>query len=497
METSPGNTTPKQPGLWSRVFRWRTLRWIILGIAGLFTLGALVWTEENWRGKHDWLTFKAEWEAKGEHFDLDYYTPKPVPPEQNFVATPFLAPMLNYRIDNGDVVWGDSNGIARIKSVEVENVPSADITRQRFCDLAAAAKSLRSNTNFPAAPDALSPPEAVLFALRKFDPVISELKTASQRPFAVYSVDRPDEGIPAFLEQFGMIKSLTRFVCLRASANLGAGKTEEALSDIQLGFSLARSLRNEPQLISQLVRLAILTMAVQPAWEGLARHQWNEAQLQELQKLLSGVHLLDDYGVAMRGERAFNNEMTAIEIAGRFPAVAGVEIKPSSMPVFRGLFYQNQLVLNRLYQTHILPAVDPAAHRVHPEMCSTNALAGALGRVTPYNIFAQLSALALTRPAARFAWTQTLLDEANIACAIERYRLTHARYSDSLDQLAPQFIDKLPPDIIGGQPMHYQRASDGSFVLYSIGWNGTDDGGVTDPKAYVEKGDWVWKYPAK
>ena len=69
------------------------------------------------------------------------------------------------------------------------------------------------------------------------------------------------------------------------------------------------------------------------------------------------------------------------------------------------------------------------------------------------------------------------MDLARVAIALERYRLAHGEYPESLDALAPQFIAKLPHDIINGQPLHYRRTADGQFVLYSVGWNETDDGG--------------------
>ena len=98
---------------------------------------------------------------------------------------------------------------------------------------------------------------------------------------------------------------------------------------------------------------------------------------------------------------------------------------------------------------------------------------------------------------------------ARVAIALERYRLAHGEYPESLDALAPQFMEKIPHDIINGQPLHYRRTDDGQFVLYSVGWNETDDGGVVvnqksrDPrdesrsKVDISQGDWVWRYPAK
>lgn len=101
----------------------------------------------------------------------------------------------------------------------------------------------------------------------------------------------------------------------------------------------------------------------------------------------------------------------------------------------------------------------------------------------------------------RFANGQNAVDMARVAIALERYRLAHGEYPESLDALTPQFIAKLPHDIINGQPLHYRRTSDGQFVLYSVGWNETDDDGEVglneNGSVDRDKGDWVWQYPAK
>jgi hypothetical protein len=67
----------------------------------------------------------------------------------------------------------------------------------------------------------------------------------------------------------------------------------------------------------------------------------------------------------------------------------------------------------------------------------------------------------------------------------------------------PQFIAAVPHDVIGGKPLKYRREPDGRFILYSVGWNETDDGGVrvfgngTTPALDLSQGDWVWQYPKK
>ena len=44
-------------------------------------------------------------------------------------------------------------------------------------------------------------------------------------------------------------------------------------------------------------------------------------------------------------------------------------------------------------------------------------------------------------------------------------------------RLAPKSIAPLPSDVVNGQPLKYRRTDESSFILYSVGWNETDEGG--------------------
>src|SRR5262245_7000970 len=81
------------------------------GICVLLLLALAAWLFENWRGARAWKAFRAEWESKGERFDLAAFKPAPVPDEQNFALTPLLAPMLDYQRRPGrPVQWRDPVG---------------------------------------------------------------------------------------------------------------------------------------------------------------------------------------------------------------------------------------------------------------------------------------------------------------------------------------------------------------------------------------------------
>ena len=73
---------------------WRILRWILIALAILATLIAILYAEEDWRGKHAWENYKREAEARGERFDLASLVP-PVPDDRNFFCAPIVAAALN------------------------------------------------------------------------------------------------------------------------------------------------------------------------------------------------------------------------------------------------------------------------------------------------------------------------------------------------------------------------------------------------------------------
>jgi len=92
------------------------------------------------------------------------------------------------------------------------------------------------------------------------------------------------------------------------------------------------------------------------------------------------------------------------------------------------------------------------------------------------------------------------------AIALKRYQLKHGYYPADLNSLVPEFVPAVPLDPVDGQPLRYRPNADETFLLYSVGENGVDDGG--DPS--LEKGitsssfnwqnihalDLVWPQPA-
>jgi hypothetical protein len=252
---------------------------------------------------------------------------------------------------------------------------------------------------------------------------------------------------------------------------------------------------------------------LQPIWEGLAKHEWTDEQLVVLDTELAKVDFLADYGFMMRGERAFaiaalENQRRTRKMVDETDNADGSKViyvtnKMTFMPA--AYFYQNELAIAQMQQQWVLPLVDTNSRTISPEKFQqTNDAVSAETKhdhFAPYKVQALMLFPAIGSTVKKVAVIQSSVDLARIACALERYRLAHNEYPESLDALMPQFMEKIPHDIIGGAPLHYRRTSNGQFILYSVGWNATDDGGKVDVRKSGSvdwlNGDWVWQYPQK
>lgn len=533
-------------GLWAFVrwiCHWRNLRRFVFGLACFVTLVALFYAEEDWRGKHDWDQFKRQWGAKGESFEPDSVMPKGVPDDENFAMSPVWIAGLKYSESKCAKAWyGDRTQSAavsndfRLMPLSVSDVVGTNWgwclpeTPDTFGNWPIARLSdLRSWQEFyrnleatnPAAdiavtPRPQSPAQDVLLALSKYDPLIAQLHRDSERPHSRFPIeyDTPDPGV-ILLPHLSAVKSWARVLELRAEAELQSGQSDKALEDVHVMLRLVDATRDEPFLISHLVRLAVLPVALQPIYEGLASHQWSDAQLADLDSSLAAFDFLKDYRFALRGEMVLCDD-GFLDYARRNPGQvfnittfgggnppATVRMMADLIP--EGWFYQNEFHCDRAMEEYYLPVADTNRDIISPSSVRRAAAAveAETRHANPYDILERMTLPNLLPSAMRFAYGQNSVNLARVAIALERYRLAHGAYPDTPKGLAPQFIAFVPHDIINGQPLHYRRTAGGQFILYSVGWNETDDGGVVVFKkgstgaVDLEQGDWVWRYPER
>jgi hypothetical protein len=269
-------------------------------------------------------------------------------------------------------------------------------------------------------------------------------------------------------------------------------------------------------LVAAMINVAVTGLYVDAIAYGFQKHAWEEPQCAALQGQLKSVSLLSFTAEAFKGEQA---SLTRTAEIVAFSKIAMPEVLFPSPPKTpwrkiknlksygydlapRGWAYQNMAFYASLIQQPI-ESFEPTDEVVSPQKIEC-AMSNLVASEDHHSLFGMLAAIGIpnfTKAMQTTAYNQTLVNEGQIACALERYHLVHGEYPETLDALMPQFMEKIPHDIIGGGPLHYRRTDDGKFLLYSVGWNETDDGGqvvlTKDGSVDRENGDWVWQYQMK
>ena len=229
-------------------------------------------------------TYKHEWEAKGEKFDWQAFVPPSVPDDQNFFTAPIFTNVLSGKVVMSP--YGNDGGPAfrpgaSRSGYAVNRMYSTDLqawqeyyrnptTNHGVVEMFMTNGVMVVQTNdlqphaigeFPIASQPQTPAKDVLLALSKYDSAVEELRQASKRPYANVPLNYGDgfNTGGTLLPYLAALKRCTQLLQLRAVAELADGQSAKAMEDVKLLLYFNNSLRSSPYLISQLVRIAMVS----------------------------------------------------------------------------------------------------------------------------------------------------------------------------------------------------------------------------------------------
>ena len=351
------------------------------------------------------------------------------------------------------------------------------------------------------APDTV---EAFLKWSEQLEPDFEVIRRALRRPYMRMDGDYSEPAnIP--IPNFVTVRAVVQTLGAMANCHLAAGEPQKALGDLTLMNDLCRIMEgSRPMtLVAAMINVAVRGLYAETIAAGLREHAWREPQLMALEEQLRQIHLFGPVKQALEMEKFSVSRY--LEIAppeALFDSDASFGRGHLTWPAFRatvlggmvprGWAYQNMTAAVSLMTDSGL-SLNAVRELVFPEKADAGqpvAHPSSIRYWSPYTFLADGLVPSTHKAVQISARNQTEIDQALIACALERYRLAHGQYPETLDALRPRFITTVPHDVIGGKPLLYRRAPDGSFLLYSVGWNGRDDGGVRG-KGNEER-DWVW-----
>ena len=469
------------PGrFYNRFFGWlfsqRVLGRLLLTAGIMITLLAIIYLRVDLHGKSEWEKYKRQMAAKSETLDWAAYVPAPVPDDENIFKAPKMAE------------WFGDNPATLVNQPLEHRITNSFAARFSNTKTGMDIESPQEAANYVAWSDAFQD---------DFDAIAEALKRPSARLVADYS--KPDSIILLNVATAGaVVKTLVQ----RARCHLILGQADKAWQELTLLHEMRRMVEGQGKFMTpegdwMLREEARYTLQI--IAKGLELHAWRDTQLETMQGWLANSDFIALHAEALKCARALlasSLEYGPTEDGNVFKAAftssgGGLWHRVKGHPEYllvlaapRGLMYERATGLSQNFEK-MINAMTPGDGILRPEVVS--------------KAFAQWKKAQEGLPF--LLRTQTQVNECEIACALERYRLKRKAYPEALDDLVPQFVNKLPHDLINGRPLTYRRTDNGRFVLYSVGWNETDDGGqdvsrLKHPETFKD-GDWAWESAAK
>jgi hypothetical protein len=356
-------------------------------------------------------------------------------------------------------------------------------------------------------PPELLPPAEFTRLENELSPLTSALKAARKLAhlpygrFAIYYKRNPMGTLLPDQQEARRVAVLLSYDVRRLAQ---AGQMKEAVQSCQAGLNVARSLGDEPFLVSQLIRFACARVACTSIEWALALGEPDPKHLDELQPALQEEDQANTLVLALRGERAALHQVfTLLETGEENPVHLIREVGVGDS--FQDHFFpwktqydaraEHPLMLSLMNEQ-----IEIAQKPLHEQIEADRALDAKVRELAPSKRLVRMLLPATTKVSDASRRHHAALRCQIALLAAERYRRAEGKWPESLDQLRPRFLSEVPLDPFDGKPVRYKRLDDG-VIVYSVGSDGTDNSGSLDRenpnKPETDLGFQLWDVPRR
>ncbi|MCX7702135.1 MAG: hypothetical protein N2039_14760, partial [Gemmataceae bacterium] len=249
---------------------------------------------------------------------------------------------------------------------------------------------------------------------------------------------------PLATQQFA--RSVVTLMVLEGQRRAAAGDCSHAWRALRSAFNAARSLGDEPFLISALIRIAGTQMTIRHAEKVLAVGEVREAELAAWRKLLELEIAEPRLNQCLRGERAMIVKFTDTALSGKISPSQIVAERVSS-PQFLEDWIARKLIRQSRPET-IRLLTELIEQTRQPADAWIEAIEEWSDRVKQSDLFlARLFGTSMGSVAETEVRHQALLRVALMATACEQFRQKHQRWpNDPVELATEKFLDQLPTD---------------------------------------------------
>ncbi len=312
-------------------------------------------------------------------------------------------------------------------------------------------------------------------------PVLDLLRQAASLPGCRFEQDYLRTNLDV-LPELGHMRMASRMLTLTARNRSARGDFSGAVQDVNALFSIAAHAGGGTSQLWTQVGVALHGMAVVTAEEVLASASGSPDVLAAIKIDDCGSHQ-KRFRRALRLEEALCMA-TMCQLGGQQDRMApaggrGPDL-PNMGPLFRVFAMSNQLAEHRRIMEEYGRLASMPYHRAYSGWESHRSMPkhslGGIGMGIA-SVLTRLLGTSIAATAESAARGDAYCGTAVAGVAMYHYRATHGRFPEKLDDLVPEFLFEVPQDPFDGAPLKLKQA-EGGPVVYSIGPDMTDDGGV-------------------
>jgi tRNA A-37 threonylcarbamoyl transferase component Bud32 len=444
-----------------------------LGFGCLLLMGGFVISVENHRGKAKWRDVETMLQSKNESLDYQTFTKPRIPESENVMEHPFMK----------------SHFLKGTKKIAMENL-NAPTTLQELRDLPRRGSAVKGSA--AASTNSIFLEDVIDWYARYTDE-FKQLEAALARPQFRVTGDPEHLMSMPIPNAYSFRTALTAYEHL-CKTHLLLGNANSALKELRLMKRLADvSMFNDPTpLTVTMWKVKSSLRYAKTIEETLGAGLWPADTLESLQKICTGLNLVRDAAWSLRSERAAFLLWTRKTGRG---LIFGSKAAPwFGFGIPEGWVDQELAAYATRFQ-HTLEGLDGEAVRIDAATSeeADNVLQQLRRQHGFHNMLSHIAVPVGVAEAKRIiAHAQTMVDQAQLGAALERYYVSHREYPQNLQELVPH-VPRLPHDVVTGEPLHYRRVEPTRYLLYSVGWNGHDEEGNAGAESASVDGDWVWQ----
>lgn len=336
------------------------------------------------------------------------------------------------------------------------------------------------------------------------------LKKAGNMPSCRFNL-KYEKGFLMELPHLGKLRVIIKMLTVKILLLMEENKYNEALGFAMVSFNIGEALKDEPIYISQIYRLSYNYIVMEGLRDAISNMPPDAVPADACRRLITVIGLKkDNAGLrkGLEGDTAFN-----VDIFGK---IIHGEVRLNE--IFAADFPGGDLLAKifwRFYTSYLgkpLMKKDSAFY-----LNSTLKILGI--SFSPYyeikdkivkfekefgDASLRISSVQWKHPVSskflpwliskqkEWAENTAKLDDFKIALALKIYKAEKGEYPNSLNILTPGYLPELPKDPFTGRDYIYRREADG-FIVYSIGKNEKDEGGVYNKEKLPGFDDCAWQ----